>query len=305
MAALERKLRLGFIGLGNIGGAVAANLVADGHELHVHDADPARVRPLVAAGARHAGAAAAVARASEITFLSLPTPAIMEQVAGEWLDGAAAGSVLIDLTTNAPETVRRVGERLESAGRHLLECPLTGGAPGARGRTLVFIVGGDRAVFARCEPLLATVGRATFHLGPLGAGSVGKLVNSLWAFTTTWVSLEGLAVCAKSEIDLRAMIEMVRAAGGGNLFVNHLVEGINQRGRPPEFALELAAKDAGLLLDVARDLSVPTPVAAEVAQALVAAKSLGYGKRDFSDLVEVMERLGGVQLRISPPRSGV
>jgi 3-hydroxyisobutyrate dehydrogenase-like beta-hydroxyacid dehydrogenase len=168
---------------------------------------------------------------------------------------------------------------------------------------LVFIAGGDKEVFDRCAPLLATIGRATFHLGPLGAGSVGKLVNSLWAFTTTWVSLEGLAVCAKSGIDLRSMIEMVRTAGGGNIFITHMVEGLNNRGRPTEFALELAAKDAGLLIDVARDLSVPTPVAAEVAQALVAAKSLGFGHRDFTDLVEVVERLTGVKLHLPPPRT--
>jgi 3-hydroxyisobutyrate dehydrogenase len=300
MAALEDKLRLGFVGLGNIGGAVAANLAADGHRLAVHDTDASRVAALVAAGAVAAGSVAAVARDSEIAFLSLPTPAIMESVAGEWLEAAPPGAVLIDLTTNAPDTVRRVGARIAAAGRHLLECPLTGGAPGAKARMLVFIAGGERAVFERCAPLLATIGRATFHMGPLGTGSVGKLVNSLWAFTTTWVSLEGLAVCAKSGIDLRAMIEMVRTAGGGNLFVNHMVEGINRRGRPTEFALELAAKDAGLLIDVARELSVPTPVAAEVAQALVTAKSLGFGDRDFTDLVEVVERLAGVQLHLPP-----
>ena len=105
MAGLEKKLRLGFVGLGNIGGAIAANLIADGHELHVHDADPARVRPLVELGAKAAGSAEAVGRASELTLLSLPTPAIMEQVAGEWLAGAPSGAILVDLTTNAPETV--------------------------------------------------------------------------------------------------------------------------------------------------------------------------------------------------------
>lgn len=299
--AVTEKLRLGFIGLGNIGGAIAANLAADGHELHVHDADPARVKTLVERGARAAGSAAKVASQSEITLMSLPTPAIMESVAAEWLEASAAGAVLIDLTTNAPDTVRRVGERCAAKGRHLLECPLTGGAPGAKARMLVFIVGGDEAVYARCAPLLSTIGRASFHLGALGAGNVGKLVNSLWAFTTTWVSLEGLAICAKSGIDLRTMIEMVRAAGGGNLYVNHMVEGLNQRGRPTEFALELAAKDAGLLLELARDLAVPTPVAAEVAQALVAAKSLGHGQRDFTDLVLVIEQLANVALKIAPP----
>ena len=296
------KMRLGFIGLGNIGGAIAANLAADGHALRVHDPDAARAASLAAAGAQVVASPAEVARGSEIVFVSVPTPAIMESVAADWLAGAEPGAVLIDLTTNAPETVRRVGARLADAGRHLLECPLTGGAPGARARMLTFIVGGDAATFERCRPLLATVGRATFHLGPLGTGNVGKLVNSLFAFATTWVSLEGLAVCAKSGIDLRTMVEMVRAGGGGNLFIDRMVEGINQRGRPTEFALDLAAKDAGLLLDVARDLGVPTPVAAEVAQALVAARAFGLGGADFTEIVTVAERLAGVTLHLPPPR---
>lgn len=297
------KMRLGFIGLGNIGGAIAANLAADGHALRVHDPDAARADRLASAGAAVVASAAEVARGSGITFVSVPTPAIMESVADEWLAASDPDAVLIDLTTNAPETVRRVGARIAGAGRHLLECPLTGGAPGAKARMLTFIVGGEAAVFERCKPLLATVGRAIFHLGPLGTGNVGKLVNSIFAFTTTWVSLEGLAVCAKSGIDLRTMVEMVRAGGGGNLFIDRMVEGINERGRPTDFALELAAKDAGLLLDVARDLGVPTPVAAEVAQALVAAKAFGLGGRDFTEIVEVVERLAGVKLHLAPPRA--
>jgi 3-hydroxyisobutyrate dehydrogenase-like beta-hydroxyacid dehydrogenase len=303
VARVDKK-RLGFVGLGNIGGAVAANLAADGHELSVYDLDEARVRALVAAGGQGAASVADVARRSELTFFSLPTPAIMEAAAAQWLDASGEDAVLIDLTTNAPETVRRVGARVSAAGRHLLEAPLTGGAPGAKARMLTFIVGGDAATWERCRPILATVGRASFHLGPLGAGNVGKLVNSLFAFTTAWVSLEGLAVCAKTGIDLRTMVEMVRAGGGGNFFIDRMVEGINERGRPTDFALELAAKDAGLLLDVARDAGVPTPVAAEVAQALVAAKAFGLGGRDFTDIVEVAERLAGVKLHLPPPRTG-
>jgi 3-hydroxyisobutyrate dehydrogenase-like beta-hydroxyacid dehydrogenase len=294
------KQRLGFIGAGNIGGAIAANLLADGHRLRVHDVDAARLEPLVAAGATAAADPGQVARESAITFVSVPTPAVMEEVALAWLTGSAPGDVLIDLTTNAPDTVRRVGARLAAEKRHLLEAPLTGGAPGARARWLVFMVGGEIAVYERCRPLLESIGRATFHLGPLGAGNTGKLVNSLFAFTTTWVSLEGLAICAKSGIDLRTVVEMVRAAGGGNFFIDRMVEGINERGRPTEFALELAAKDAGLLVDLARELAVPTPVAAEVAQALVAARSLGFGERDFTDLVAVVERLAGVEMRLRP-----
>jgi len=294
--------RLGFIGLGNIGGGVAANLVADRHEVTVHDLDRARVDALVKRGARAAASAAEVARSSAITFTSLPTPAIMDAVSREWLEGAPPDSVLIDLTTNAPATVRAIGERVRNAGRHFLECPLTGGAPGAKARMLVFMVGGDRQIYDRCLPLLRSIGRASFYMGPLGTGNVAKLVNSLFAFTTTWVSLEGLAICAKSGLDLRTVLDMVRTAGGGNFFIDRMVEGINERGRPTDFALELAAKDAGLVLDVARDAAVPAPVAAGVAQALVAAKALGLGGRDFTDLVEVIERLANVKLQLAPPR---
>src|SRR5262249_28969571 len=159
---------------------------------------------------------------------------------------------LVDLSTNAPAVVQAIGARLAAAGRHLLEAPLTGGAPGAKARMLVFMVGGEPAVFERCRPLLDRLGRATFHLGPLGLGNPAKLVNSLLAFTAAWVSLEGLAIAGKAGIDLRTMVDVVRTGGATNYFVDRVVEGINQRGRPAQFALTLAAKDAGLLLDVAR-----------------------------------------------------
>src|SRR5438128_11572636 len=126
--------RLGVIGAGNIGGAIAMNLVADGHRVVVHDPDPRPCGPLVAAGATIVAKPAEVAERSAITFTSLPTPAVMEAVARQWLEAAPRGAVLVDLTTNAPATVRRVGDRFVAVERHLLEAPLTGGAVGARAR---------------------------------------------------------------------------------------------------------------------------------------------------------------------------
>ncbi|HXJ34706.1 MAG TPA: NAD(P)-dependent oxidoreductase [Candidatus Eisenbacteria bacterium] len=295
--------RVGVIGLGNIGGAIAANLAADGHHVSVFDTDSARTGAIVGVGGRAAHSPAEVAERSDVTFASLPTPEVVQAVAAQWLEGAAPGTILADLSTNAPATVRAIGDRLEAAGRHLLECPLTGGAPGAQARMLVFMVGGDAAVFERVKPLLERLGRATFHVGPLGLGNTAKLVNSLLAFTSTWVSLETLAVASKAGIDLRTMVDIVRTGGATNFFIDRMVEGINQRGRPTQFALALAAKDAGLFLDVARACGIPTPAAAQVAQALVAAVGAGLGERDFTDLVELMERQGGTELRLPPPRS--
>lgn len=290
--------RVGVIGLGNIGGAIARNLLEDGHTVIVHDVDSARHEEIVGAGARSVPGPAEVAAESEITFTSLPTPAIMETVAQTWLAGASPDSVLVDLSTNAPATVRQVGACLRDSGRHLLEAPLTGGTPGVQARMLVFMVGGDAAIFERCRPLLDKLGRATFYMGPLGLGNVAKLVNSLMAFAATWISLEGLAVACKSGIDLRDMIEVIRTGGAGNIFTDRMVEGINERGRPTSFSLSLAAKDAGLLLDVARETGVPVPAAAQVAQAFVAAIACGLGERDFTDLVEVIERQADVRFTL-------
>jgi 3-hydroxyisobutyrate dehydrogenase-like beta-hydroxyacid dehydrogenase len=294
---------VGVIGLGNIGGAIAANLIADSHRVALFDVDEGRLRGLSERGGNPMRDPAEVARASEITFTSLPNPTVMQAVVGQWLSGAEQDKVLVDLSTNAPAMIRSVGARLAAARCHLLEAPLTGGAPGAQARMLVFMVGGDAAVFERCRPLLERLGRATFHVGPLGLGNVAKLVNSLMAFTAVWSSLEGLAIASKAGIDLRTMVDVIRAGGAGNFFTDRMVEGINQRRRPVSFSLALAAKDAGLILDVARDAGIPTPVAAQVAQALVAAVGAGLGDNDFSDLVELIERQANVKLQLPPARS--
>jgi 2-hydroxy-3-oxopropionate reductase len=293
---------IGVIGTGNIGGAIAVNLLADQHQVFVHDAEHARATALAARGATVVSTPAEVARNTEITFTSLPNPAAVETVADRWLDAATPGSILIDLSTNAPAIVRSIGTRLAAGGCQLLEAPLTGGAPGAQARMLVFMVGGERETYERCRSLLERLGRASFHMGPLGLGNTAKLVNSLLAFTATWVSLEGLAVAAKSGIDLRTMIDVIRTGGAGNFFTDRMVEGINERGRPTSFSLSLAAKDAGLLVDTARETGVPVPIAAGIAQTFVAAIGAGLGERDFTDIVELIERQAGVKLHLRPPQ---
>jgi 3-hydroxyisobutyrate dehydrogenase len=296
----EVELRIGFIGLGNIGSGMCANLLSDGHRVTAFDVDPVRLGAQEDGGATPARDAVHVAAESDITFLSLPTPEIMAAVSEEWLRGATPGSLLVDLTTNSPATVRAVGHRLNEQSCHLVEAPLTGGAIGSRNRQLVFIVGGDEEQVARVAPYFDALGRATFHLGPLGTGNVGKLVNSLMAFTTMWVSLEGLALAASNEIDLRLLLTMVRTSGGANSYLERRVDEIGTRGRPADFAMDLAAKDAGLMLELGRQSGVPLPVASAVHQMLVYAKAQGLGGHDISDLVEVMERATGVPLVLGP-----
>ena len=292
-------MRVGVIGLGNIGGHVAANLVTDGHEVVVFDVDSARAGSIE--GASPEATVAAVGAASEITVLSLPTPTVVRQVADEWVTTAAPGAVLVDLSTNSPEVVRELGARLKGSGHHLVEAPLTGGAIGAQNRMLSFMVGGDDDAVVRVQPVLEPLGRAFVHLGALGLGNTMKLVNSLIAFTTTWVSLEGLSLAAKSGIPVQEAVGVLRTNGVANFYLDRMVESIDERDRPTQFALGLAAKDAGLIVETGRALGVPTPAGAAVLQVLVGAIAAGLGDHDWGDLVAAAERQGDVELHWNTP----
>jgi 3-hydroxyisobutyrate dehydrogenase-like beta-hydroxyacid dehydrogenase len=288
--------RVGVVGLGNIGGAIAANLVADGHEVTVADADPARAAAVE--GAVAVASAADVGAESAVTFTSLPTPDVVAAVAGEWATNAHPGSILVDLSTTLPAASQALAGQLEATGHHLVEAPLTGGAVGAQGRTLVFMVGGSDEAVAQVRPILDPLGRATFHLGPVGTGTTMKLVNSLLAFACTWASLEGLALATAAGIDLSAAVEVVRTGGASNFFIDRAVQGIDTRGRPTQFALALAAKDAGLISETAAATGVSGAVAAAMVEVLGDAVARGLGERDWSDLVELAEARSGVRLTL-------
>ena len=163
---------------------------------------------------------------------------------------------------------------------------------------LVFLVGGPEAVFERCSPLLEKLGRAVFHFGPLGTGNTAKLVNSLLAFTSTWVSLEGLALAAESGLEPRKLVEAVRTGGASNFFMDRMVEGLDHRDRPVHFALGLAAKDAGLITDAMAEQGVPAPVAEAIAGVFRAAAESGLADRDWSDVVEHLESATGRPLTL-------
>ena len=215
------------------------------------------------------GSIAEVAAASEVTFTSLPTPAVVAAAAHEWMtDCRRRARCCSTCRPPCPQGNRDIAAALAAAGFHFVEAPLTGGAVGAQGRSLVFMVGGEPDAVARCTPLLDKLGRATIHMGPVGTGTTMKLINSLLAFSCTWASLEGLSLAAAAGIDVRTAVEVVRTGGASNFFIDRAVEGINNRNRPAQFALDLAAKDAGLIEQVAAASGVPASMAAAMIEVL-------------------------------------
>ena len=199
-----------------------------------------------------------------------------------------------------PESNRAIAAQLAASGHHFVEAPLTGGAIGAQNRGLVFMVGGDDDAVARCLPLLDQLGRATFHVGPVGAGTTMKLANSLLAMACTWASFESLSLAAKAGIDLRTAVEVIRTAGVTNFYIDRGVEGINVRGKPAEFTLELAAKDAGLINEIAAATGVPAEIAQAARSLLDDAVARGLGDHDWTDLVLAAEARAGVDLHLPP-----
>jgi len=291
--------KIGVIGLGNIGGHVAANLVADGFDVMVCDLNESFVEKLVAKGARK-GSVKEVGKHAELTLLSLPSPAVIKAVTTEWLGTSATNSIVIDLSTNSPEVAKEIGKTITDAGRCFLECPLTGGAPGAMNRALVFMIGGDKAVYERAKPILDKISRASFYMGEFGTGNTAKLVNSLLAFTCTWTSLEGLAMAAKTGIDLRTMVNVIRTGGASNFYIDNMVEYLNVKEKPVMFGLSLAAKDAGLIEQMGKNLGVPTPVAHSIAAMYQQAMAAGLSQKDWSAIEGFMEKQSGATLTIAP-----
>lgn len=292
-------LEIGVIGLGNIGGAIATNLVADGHSVTVFDLDAERVKSIE--GANAASSVADLASKVSVTLTSLPDPAAVTAVATEWASAAPSGAVLCDLSTTLPESNRAIATQLAATGHHFIEAPLSGGHVGAVNRGLVFMVGGDdEEAVAAVTPVFEKLGRATIHLGPVGAGTTMKLATSLMAFSGALAAFEAMSLATKAGIDVRTASDVVKLAGPSNYFLDRAIDGINTRGKPAEFSLRLAAKDAGLINEIGAATGVPTAAGAAVLEFLSDAVARGFGDNDWSDLVLVAEARAALELTITP-----
>lgn len=298
-------MQVGFIGVGAMGQPMARNLMRAGHRLVVHDREEARCGPLVAEGAAYASSPAEAARACEVLFTSLPGPAEVEAVAlgpKGIAEGARAGLVYVDLSTNHPTTIRRIGAALAPKGVEVLDAPVSGGPYGAAAGTLTVMVGGEESTFRRLEPLFRALGSTVLYCGPLGSGMVCKLVNNLLSMACALLSGEALTVGLKAGVPLETLHRVVSSSSGSNRRMADRFPRFLFRGNfRPGFALRLALKDVSLFLDLARDLAVPTPLASLVVQEYLSAVARGWGEEDADAVVRLQEERAGIVLRLSPP----
>ena len=295
-------MRLGFIGTGNMGNPMAANLIKAGHQLTVHDLRREAAINLLEMGADWADSPREAVAGNEAVLTSLPVPRDVEAVVlGEngTLGGADSGSVFFDLSTNSPTVIRRLHDVCAERGVTLLDSPVSGGVYGASAGTLAVMVGGDRAVFDRFEPVLGAIGSHVVYCGPIGNGAVCKICNNLMSMGTGVLLSEALTLGVKAGVDLATLADVITNSSGGSTrlreqFPRYLFKGNFE----PGFATALAAKDVRLATDLGREYGVPMDLSNLVDQRHVEAMFRGWGSEDSDAVARLQEEKAGVQLRL-------
>ena len=296
-------MKIGFIGLGTMGRHMASNLIKAGHELVVHDVRPEASAPHRKAGAGWAETPREVAEATHVVFTSLPGPPEVEAVAlGEQglLAGFAAGKVYFDLTTNSPALVRRIHTVFAARGIQMLDAPVSGGPRGAETRRLALWVGGDETVFKRYKPVLDAIGDQPYYVGPIGAGSIAKLVHNCAGYVIQTALAEVFTLGVKAGVDPLALWKAVRqgAVGRRRTFEGLVDQFLPGRFEPAAFALRLAHKDVTLATSLGREHKVPMRLANITLEEMTEALNRGWGERDSRVAMLLQEERAGVEIRV-------
>jgi 3-hydroxyisobutyrate dehydrogenase len=296
-------MRVGFIGVGNIGQPMARQILQAGHALVVHDLRPEAATALLAAGATWADTPRAVATQCDVVATCLPGPSDMEQVAlgpHGLLAGLQAGALYIDHTTNAPTLVRRVHTLMQAHGIEMLDAPVSGGMEGARTRDLLVMVGGARSTFERARPLLDALAKRVMYTGEIGCGCICKLMHNCAVFTLDQIMAECWTTGVKAGVAPETLVEVFTQAALGHM--------TNLKVRLPDtylrgdftarFALQLAHKDVSLATALGREVNVPMRLAALCEQDLTHAMGRGWARHDASVVLTLQEERAQTQVRL-------
>ena len=297
-------MKVGFIGLGNMGGPMALNMIKKGHTLIVYDVRRDAAEPHLAAGAQWAESAAAAAAQSEVVVTSLPGPKDVESVAlgeGGILSKLARGAVYADLSTNSPTVIRQLNATFKAKGIEMLDAPVSGGIVGARAGTLAVMVGGSKEAFERIKPVLDAIGDKVSYIGDSGAGAVAKLVHNMIAICSTQLLAEAFTMGVKAGVAPEALLKVVQdGAYGQGMLLSGTMPKMVFRGNfdRVSFALKLARKDLGLATEVGRENNVPMPIASLVEQDFLSAIANGLADKDSTAAFTIQEQRANVKVRV-------
>jgi 3-hydroxyisobutyrate dehydrogenase-like beta-hydroxyacid dehydrogenase len=288
--------KVGFIGLGAMGGPMARNLIKADVPLVVHDIDTAKTAKL---NAEVAGSAKEVASRTERTILIVETTDQAQSViagAEGIIQSAKPGHIVICMSTIDPFAARALAETLKAKGIAMIDAPVSGGTGRAQSGELSVIVGGDAAIVAKCKDLFDVLGSQTFHVGPLGHGLAMKLVNNMLVQVNTVAVAEALVLGVKAGLDPKTIYDVVRVSTGNSFAFETRVPKILKRDFSPGGTVDISFKDQELETAFAKQLGVPILLANVSQQVYQMARAAGFNKEDGSALIKVLERLAGVKV---------
>jgi 2-hydroxy-3-oxopropionate reductase len=287
---------IAFIGLGIMGGPMAANLVTAGYEVTGYNRSRGKVDALVANGGKGADTIAeAVADADVIITIVPDSPDVEAVAAGD--DGifanAKSGAIWIDCSSIRPDVAVRLAEQAAGHGISAVDAPVSGGEAGAIEATLSIMVGGDAQVVELVRPVLESVGKTVVHVGPSGSGQTVKAANQLIVAGTIELVAEALIFLEAYGVDTAAAIEVLAGGLAGNRILDRKATSMVARQFTPGFRVDLHHKDMGIILAAAREAGVAIPLGAHTAQLMQSLRQLGHGDLDHSALLLLVEQLSG------------
>jgi 3-hydroxyisobutyrate dehydrogenase len=293
-------MKIGFIGLGTMGRGMAANLQKAGHALVVNDLSRDIAAAHLANGATWSDTPRALASACDIVFTSLPTPADVEAVAqgdNGLVAGLKSGAAWFDLSTNSVELIRKLNATLLAKGVQLLDPPVSGGPAGAASGKLALWVGGDEATFDRCKPILDAMGDQVMYVGPIGAGTIAKLVHNVSSMAISAVLAEVFTLGTKAGLEPLALWKAVSqgAIGRQRTFEKAGTRMLPGQFDPPSFALRLVHKDVQLGLQLAKDFNVPMRLCSLAGLEVTEALNRGWGGRDAMAFTLLQQERAGIK----------
>ena len=290
-------MRYGYIGLGNLGGHLAASLIRHGFDVTVNDIDKTLAARHLKAGAKWAASPRELAQQVDHVFTCLPSPAISEKVLAQLLDGLKSGATWIENSTNGRDEILRLAAMAEARGVRTLEAPVTGGVHLAARGEITVLAGGDKDLFDVHQPALAAIGKKIFHMGPLGSAAVIKVITNMLAFIHLVADAEALMLAKRGGLDLGQAWQAITASSGSS-FV-HETEGqlILNGSYDIAFTMDLALKDLGFAMNFGKEFGVPLDLASLTNQTFMKGKAAYGGSAQSTQIAKLLEDLLNTDLR--------
>lgn len=289
--------KLGFLGLGIMGGPMALRLMEAGHEVAVWSYSAGKTDAFVAKGAVACATPAEVATRSECVFLCVgDTEMSRTVILGKdgLVEGAAAGTVIADCSTVAPSASKAIAAELKAKGIAFLDAPCTGSKAGAEGGTLTFMVGGPKETFERVKPWFEAMGKMLFYCGESGAGLHAKLSQNMILGNLLQAFNESMVLAVKAGVDPEMMLEILNNSAAKSGMISAKAPKVLARDFSTHFSVKWLEKDMALMVESAAELNVPLPVTALSQQMYRAAIAKGFGEDDMCGSIRLLEDVAGV-----------